>query len=69
MSNPDWKKVEAYLRKTFNSPDIKIEARKTNEDSVEVLKGDEFLGLVYIDEDEGETSYMFEMAILEIDLD
>ncbi len=68
MSNPDWKKVEAYLRKTFNSPDIKIEARKTNEDSVEVLKGDEFLGLVYIDEDEGETSYMFEMAILEIDL-
>ncbi len=68
MSNPDWKKVEAYLRKTFNSQDIKIETRKTNEDSVEVLKGDEFLGLVYIDEDEGETSYMFEMAILEIDL-
>lgn len=68
MSNPDWKKVEAYLRKTFNSPEIKIETRKTDEDSVEVFKGDEFIGLVYIDEDEGETSYMFEMAILDIDL-
>jgi Protein of unknown function (DUF3126) len=68
MSSPDWKRVEAHLNKTFGTSDIKLETRKGNDDSVEVIKNGDFLGLVYIDEDEGETSYMFEMAILDIDL-
>ena len=29
---------------------------------------DEFIGLVYKDEDEGEISYQFQMAIIEADL-
>ncbi len=37
-------------------------------DSVEVMLGDEFIGLIYKDEDEGETSYAFHMSILEMDL-
>jgi len=69
MSNPDWKKVEAHINKTFGGNELKLKARKGNDDSVEVYKGDDFLGLVYIDEDEGETSYIFEMAILDIDLE
>lgn len=69
MSNADWKKVERHLNKTFGSKDLKLQSRKGNDDSVEVYKGDDFLGLVYIDEDEGETSYIFEMAILDIDLE
>lgn len=69
MAKPEWKRVEAHLNKTFSSTDIKLTGRKADEDSVEVYKGEEFLGLVYIDEDEGETSYIFEMAILDIDLD
>lgn len=69
MSTPDWKKVENHLNKTFETSKIKLQSRKGNDDSVEVYKGEDFLGLVYIDEDEGETSYMFEMAILDIDLE
>lgn len=69
MSNADWKKVENHLNKTFGSKDLKLQSRKGNDDSVEVYKGDDFLGLVYLDQDEGETSYIFEMAILDIDLE
>ncbi len=30
--------------------------------------GDEFIGVIFKDEDEGEVSYAFNMAILDIDL-
>ncbi len=69
MAKPDWKRVEAHLNKTFGASNLKLQSRKTDDDSVEVYKGEEFLGLVYLDQDEGETSYIFEMAILDIDLD
>lgn len=68
MATPDWKKVEAHLNKTFGGGDIVVKARNGTPDSQEVYKGEDFLGLVYYDEDEGEASYMFEMAILDIDL-
>jgi hypothetical protein len=38
------------------------------DDSMEVHYAGEFMGLIYRDEDEGEVSYAFQMAILEIDL-
>lgn len=68
MAKADWKKVEQHLNKTFESKDIKVQSRKTDEESAEVYKDEEFLGVIFVDEDEGETSYVFEMAILEIDL-
>jgi hypothetical protein len=38
--------------------------------SVEVSLGQEFIGVIYrdVDEDDGEVSYAFHMAILEMDL-
>jgi hypothetical protein len=35
---------------------------------VEVYLGDEFIGTLFRDEDEGEVSYAFSMAILDFDL-
>lgn len=69
MAQPDWKKVEAHLNRTFGGDNLKVKKRNGADDSMEVYKGEDFLGLVYFDEDEGEASYMFEMAILDIDLD
>ncbi|MGZ3305749.1 MAG: DUF3126 family protein, partial [Asticcacaulis sp.] len=43
-----------------------VKARK-QKDSAEVYIGEDFVGVVYVDEDE-EGSYMFEMAILKEDL-
>ncbi len=45
-----------------------MKARPRKNDSAELYLNDEFLGPVYKDEDEGELSYNFSMAILDVDL-
>ena len=61
-------KVQAFLRSKFGNSDIAVRPRSQTADSIEVLINGEFIGVVYKDEDEGETSYDFNMAILDIDL-
>lgn len=60
MNEIEMKKVQAYLQQKFGQPDLTLRTRKTG-DSVEVLLKGEFLGVIYKDEDEGETSYDFNM--------
>jgi hypothetical protein len=62
------KKLDAYFKRTFNNPGLQVKARPRKNDSAELYLNDEFLGLVYKDEDEGELSYNFSMAILDVDL-
>ena len=70
MKKEELQKIEAYLRRTLGSPAIQAKARPKKTDSAEVLVGDEFIGLIYIDdEDEDDISYNFQMAILASDLD
>ncbi|MBK8838043.1 MAG: DUF3126 family protein [Hyphomonadaceae bacterium] len=67
--NPETiKRVEAYLKRTLN-PGIALTARPRVTDSVEVVIGGEHVGLVYLIEDEGETSYQLEITILQEDLE
>ena len=66
MNPSEITKVQDYLAKTFKTPGLEVKARK-QKDSAEVFVGEEFVGVVYVDEDE-EGSYMFEMAILKEDL-
>ena len=67
--NPETvKRVEAYLKRSLN-PGITLAARPRMNDSVEVLIGGEHVGLVYLIEDEGETSYQLEITILQEDLE
>ncbi len=67
--NPETvKRIEAYLERTLN-PGITLAARPRVTDSVEVVIGGEHVGLIYLIEDEGETSYQLEMTILQEDLD
>lgn len=61
-------KIQAYLRSKFGNEGLAVRPRSQTGDSIEVLLNGEFIGLVYKDEDEGETSYDFNMAILAIDL-
>lgn len=61
-------KLQNYLQKKFGQQGLTLRDRKTN-DSLEVLLNGEFLGVIYKDTDEGETSYDFNMAILDIDLE
>lgn len=69
MTPEEIKKLDAYFKSCFGNPNLQVRARPKKTDSCEVYKGDEFLGVLYLDEDEGERSYNFSMAILDIDLD
>jgi Protein of unknown function (DUF3126) len=66
MTPTEITKVESYLSQTFGTKGLKVVARK-QKDSAEVFIGEDFVGVVYVDEDE-EGSYLFEMAILKEDL-
>lgn len=69
MHDLEISKVQRYLRSKFNNTGITIEARKNKDDSAEVMLDDEFIGVLFKDVDEGETSYDFHMTVLDIDLE
>ncbi len=68
MDDKDQKRIEAHLKRTFGNTGISLKGRPKQKDSAEVYIGEEFIGVVYQDEDE-DGSFMFEMAILSEDLD
>ena len=69
MKPDEIKKLEAYFKRTFQNQTLQVRARPQKKDSCELYVGEEFLGIIFRDEDEGELSYNFSMAILDIDLD
>ena len=60
-------KLNAYFKRIFNEKMV-IKARPRKDDSAEVYLGDEFLGIVFRDDEDGDLSYNFSMAILDVDL-
>ena len=68
MTRDEILKLERYLKKIFRLPQIQVRQRPRKEDSAEVFVDEEFIGVIYRDEDEGETAYQFQMAILDFDL-
>ena len=67
MTPSEMSKIQHFLRTKFETDRINVVARKTD-DSAEVHLGGEFIGVVYKDEEDGDVSYDFNMAILDIDL-
>jgi hypothetical protein len=57
------------LKRVFRLPALEVKQRPQKDDSAEVYVDDEFIGVLFRDEDEGETAYQFQMAILDFDLD
>ena len=68
MNATEIARVQQYLREKFDNNRLKLIRRGDATDSVEVLLDDEFIGVIYRDEDEGEVSYPFHMSILDMDL-
>jgi hypothetical protein len=62
-------KLQNYFRRRFNMTSISVRPRPQKDDSAEIYIGDEFIGVLFRDEEEGELSYNFTMAILDIDLE
>jgi len=61
-------KLERYLKKVFRLSELQVRQRPRKEDSAEVYIGEEFIGVLFRDDDEGEIAYQFQMAILDYDL-
>lgn len=68
MNPTELNRIQSYLRKTFKNDEIEVRARPKKKDSAEVYISDEFVGVMYRDDEDGELSYQFQMAILEFDL-
>ena len=69
MDKTEIAKLERHLRKTFANQTLRVVARPKKTDSAEVFVGDEFIGIVFLDDEEGDRSFNFSMAILAEDLD
>jgi len=63
------RRLESYIRRLFGNPKLRVVPRPRKDDSAEVYVGEEFIGLLYVDDEEDERSYNFQMAILAADLD
>ena len=69
MDVQELRKIETYLRGLFGNPKMRVVPRPKKEDSAEVYIGDEFIAVLFVDEEDGDRSYNFQMAILESDLE
>jgi hypothetical protein len=63
------RKLEAYLRRLFGNARLRVVPRPKKDDSAEVYIGEEFIGVLFIDDEDDDRSYNFQMAILGSDLD
>ena len=68
FSGEEITRVQKTLQKRFSNDAITLRRRDKADDSVEVYMDGEFIAVVYKDEDEGEVSFDFNMAILPADL-
>ena len=68
MTREEIVKLERYLQKVFRLPALQVKQRPQKDDSAEVYVDDEFIGVLFRDDDEGEVAYQFQMAILDFDL-
>ena len=63
------KKIDTYLKRLFDNPKIRVVPRPKKDDSAEVYIGEEFIGVLFVDDEDDDKSYNFQMAILETDLE
>jgi hypothetical protein len=62
-------KLTRFFRTKFELASIEVRRRPQKADSAEVYIGDEFIGVIFRDDEDGELSYNFSMAILDFDLE
>ncbi len=69
MKPDELNRLQRYLSKVFSTQNLTVRARPKKTDSAEVYVGDEFIAVLYKEEEDNELSYHFQMSILDIDLD
>ena len=52
MNKTDITKVQDYMRRTFANTNIRLVARPKKDDSAEVYIGEEFIGVLFVDDED-----------------
>ncbi len=65
----DSKRLDVWLKRKFGNEKLHVTARPRKQDSVEAYLGEEFIGVLFLDDQRGGRAYIFEMPILGIDLE
>lgn len=68
MNTNEITRLQDYLRQTFGNTEIRLHPPEKDTLPAEFYIGEEFLGVIYRDVDEGEVSYALNMSILSEDL-
>ena len=68
MTDVEQARIQKYLRDKFGNTDITLRERPQADGSAEVYMGEEFIGIIYKDDEDGDVSFDFNMSILEFDL-
>jgi hypothetical protein len=68
MTRDEVNRLEGFLRKTFGVKAVEVRRHPKKSDFAEVYLNDEFIATIYRDDEDGDVSYQFQMAILEDDL-
>jgi len=63
------RKLENYMRRLFGNTKLRVVPRPKKDDSAEVYIGEEFIGVMFVDDEDDDRSYSFQMAILGADLE
>ena len=69
MDIKEIRKLDAYLKRLFDNPRVRVVPRPKKDDSAELYIGEEFVGVLFVDEEDNEKSYNVQIAILEGDLE
>jgi hypothetical protein len=62
------KRLDAYLKRKFDNEAIRVVPRAKKKDSLEAYLGEEFIGVLFVDDEKRRRSYILEMPILDMDL-
>jgi hypothetical protein len=60
--------LTAYLRRKFDNENIRVVGRPKKTDSLEAYIGEEFIGVLFIENEKGRRSFILELPILDVDL-
>jgi len=62
------KRLDAFLKRKFDNTEIRVVPRTRKQDSLEIYIGEEFIAVLFDDDEKRRGAYIFEMPILDMDL-
>lgn len=60
--------LNSHLRSRFGNDKIRVVTRPKKMDSLEAYLGEEFIGVLFVENEKGGRSYILELPILDVDL-